>query len=460
VPGRALRGFDPPDAPWGTGHRGVDLAAGRGEPVRAAADGVVAFAGTVAGERWVSLDHADGVRTSYGPLHEVSVGVGAVVRRGDVIGTVGAGHHPLGALHWGARRQGVYIDPLALLEATTWRPALVGGGETALAGLPDPGGYGPWRGRRGLPGALGFVEGSPLADPDGDGYLLPPNPNRVIGLSGFGSRSDLVPIDLTQVGYPEEAITYLSYAGRHDDGGRADDPRRDQLPYDAEHTFLGVHHAALRLREQLEAEWRHHPGRAVDLVGFSMGGVVVAYYLTTMHDPADPSLPPIGHVVTIASPLDGSDLATAGLAAGEDPTILESIRGVAELLDLPFPDPVHHQAPHDLAVGSTVTEELQAGWVRARADVYGGPLATGTQVLTIGGSRDLVVPTHRTRLPDGDHRVLPGGHDRVRLTEASRVVLHAFLAGQPVPGEAGGIGHAASYLYGRSVRTAGELLGR
>lgn len=460
LPGRVLRRFEPPSEPWAVGHRGTDLAAVRGDPVRSAADGVVAFVGVVARERWLSVDHPDGVRTSYGPLDEVAVRAGSTVRRGDVIATVDAGHHPLGALHWGARRRGTYIDPLALLEATTWRPALVDAGGTVLTDIPEAGGYAPWHGRRGLRGALGLVEDSPIADPSGDGYLLPPNPNRVIGVSGFGSSTDLVPLDLTQIGYPEGAITYLSYAGRRADRGGVRDPRRDQLPYDAEHTFLGVHHAALRLREQLRAEWRHHPGRAVDLVGYSMGGVVVAYYLTTMHEPADPDLPPIGHVATIASPLAGSDLASAGLAAGGHPLTLEWMMTLAGLAGQPIPDPAHDQAPHDLAVGSEVSAALLAAWDEAVADRYAGPLATGTQVLTVGGSRDWVVPTHRTRLPGADHVVLPGGHDRVRLTEASRLVLRAFLAGEPVPGEAGGLGHTTSYGRGALVRTVGEILGR
>src|SRR5438128_12119850 len=50
-----VRGFEPPPRPWSAGHRGVDLAAGQGSPVRAAAAGRVVFAGTVAGQGVVSV---------------------------------------------------------------------------------------------------------------------------------------------------------------------------------------------------------------------------------------------------------------------------------------------------------------------------------------------------------------------------------------------------------------------
>ena len=63
-----LRPFEPPEVRWAPGHRGVDLALSADSPVLAAADGVVAFAGIVAGRPVVSIDHADGVRTTYEPV--------------------------------------------------------------------------------------------------------------------------------------------------------------------------------------------------------------------------------------------------------------------------------------------------------------------------------------------------------------------------------------------------------
>ncbi|MBI2711220.1 MAG: M23 family metallopeptidase [Actinobacteria bacterium] len=100
--------FRPPSTPYGAGNRGIEYRTAPGTPVRAAADGRVTFAGTVAGAVWVTILHADGVRTSYGPLATRSVRSGQPVRRGDPLGTSGA------VLHVGARRGDTYLDPATL----------------------------------------------------------------------------------------------------------------------------------------------------------------------------------------------------------------------------------------------------------------------------------------------------------------------------------------------------------
>jgi murein DD-endopeptidase MepM/ murein hydrolase activator NlpD len=121
VEGPVIRGFDPPETPYGSGHRGIDIAAPLGSTVRAAHDGIVAFAGTIGGARYVSIDHPDGVRTTYSWLGEDRVGRGDVVAREEAIGTSGSGH-PGGDrphLHFGARIGDRYIDPMLLLERGT-----------------------------------------------------------------------------------------------------------------------------------------------------------------------------------------------------------------------------------------------------------------------------------------------------------------------------------------------------
>jgi len=112
-----VRRFDPPPQPWLPGHRGVDLAAGAGTPVLSAGDGVVTFAGAVAGRPVVTVGHANGLRTTYEPVHPV-VEVGTPVLAGVPIGRLRAGHPGCAApacLHWGLRRGDTYLDPLALL---------------------------------------------------------------------------------------------------------------------------------------------------------------------------------------------------------------------------------------------------------------------------------------------------------------------------------------------------------
>ena len=124
VGGPVIRAFEASETPYGRGHRGIDIAAGAGTPVRSAGDGVVAFAGRVAGALYVSVDHPDGVRTTYSWLDAVSVRRGQEVRRGDPLGTTGAGHPGTEPphLHFGARLGDRYVDPLLLLT----RPSVVG----------------------------------------------------------------------------------------------------------------------------------------------------------------------------------------------------------------------------------------------------------------------------------------------------------------------------------------------
>src|SRR4051812_40275043 len=57
--------FRPPPTPYAAGNRGVDYATEPGEPVRAAAEGEVTFAGRVGLGLHVVVLHPDGVRTSY-----------------------------------------------------------------------------------------------------------------------------------------------------------------------------------------------------------------------------------------------------------------------------------------------------------------------------------------------------------------------------------------------------------
>jgi murein DD-endopeptidase MepM/ murein hydrolase activator NlpD len=118
VRGPVIRGFQLPNPPYGPGHRGIDIGAPLGTDVRAASDGVVAFAGWVAGALFVSIDHPDGVRTTYGWLSTVSVRKGEAVSRGQVVAKSGRGHPelPTPHLHFGARVGDTYLDPMLLLQ--------------------------------------------------------------------------------------------------------------------------------------------------------------------------------------------------------------------------------------------------------------------------------------------------------------------------------------------------------
>ncbi|GAA2356856.1 hypothetical protein GCM10009854_38890 [Saccharopolyspora halophila] len=113
-PPKPVRPFEAPEHPFGPGHRGVDLTGASGQPVLAAADGVVIHAGGLADRELVSIQHDAGLRTSYEPVHPI-VETGEHVTRGQPIGRLQPGHCPATCLHWGVRAGEDYLDPLGLL---------------------------------------------------------------------------------------------------------------------------------------------------------------------------------------------------------------------------------------------------------------------------------------------------------------------------------------------------------
>lgn len=118
-PHPVVRVFRAPLAPWGPGHRGVDLGGQPGDPVSAVADGVIVFAGTLVDRPVISVDHAGGLRSTYEPVSP-AVAAGQTVHRGDLLGHLVAGHPECtvsACLHWGIRRGEEYLDPLALVTA-------------------------------------------------------------------------------------------------------------------------------------------------------------------------------------------------------------------------------------------------------------------------------------------------------------------------------------------------------
>ena len=129
-------------------HRGLDVDATVGEPVRAVADGVVQFAGLDLpgqlparpilprqlrrfrakkmgpGGFFVRVMHADGIRSGYFHLTSFRVVAGQTVRAGEIIGTVGrsgikvSGSH----LHFEVHKDGELEDPVRFLAAFVLPP--------------------------------------------------------------------------------------------------------------------------------------------------------------------------------------------------------------------------------------------------------------------------------------------------------------------------------------------------
>ena len=100
-------------------HKGVDLAAKEGTPVKVTADGIVEKT-----EYWpegygkyIVVTHNDEYTTLYAQLSEMKVKTGEKVKKGDVIGLVGSsGLSTAPHLHYEIRKDGEPVDPADYFE--------------------------------------------------------------------------------------------------------------------------------------------------------------------------------------------------------------------------------------------------------------------------------------------------------------------------------------------------------
>jgi murein DD-endopeptidase MepM/ murein hydrolase activator NlpD len=101
---------------WGRMHEGVDIAAGYGSPIAAAASGTVIYAGWMGGYgNLIIIDHGGGIATAYAHQSSFAVG-GGPVSQGQTIGHVGCTGHCFGPhLHFEVRVNGSAVDPLGYL---------------------------------------------------------------------------------------------------------------------------------------------------------------------------------------------------------------------------------------------------------------------------------------------------------------------------------------------------------
>jgi len=351
--------FRAPEHAYGPGNRGLAYELPPASPVRSSAEGTVVFAGRVGGTRHVTVLHADGIRTSYSFLEEVLVERGDRLRRGDIVGLAGAG------FHLGARDGDAYIDPAALFDASVVRVRLVVHGEP----LPptDAGLLAEQAALRELvrverPGLLERMVGAavrgaaPIArrfteavratkhtweqldpvdlvrdavesvrrhlaqpcTPDGAAAVRPPGPRTALLVAGLGSSSDrgsIDDVDLAALGYdPGEAIRYSYGGGRTPSSGQlhpglAGIPEAPYLPAD---TLGDIAERGRELAILIEQAAAARPGVPVDVYAHSMGGLVTRVALRELASRPG-GLDVLGQVVTIGTPHDGADLATAAV---------------------------------------------------------------------------------------------------------------------------------------------------
>ena len=415
------RYFEAPSSRFGPGHRGIDYAVASGTRVRAAGDGVVSWAGTVAGNPSVTIDHGGGLESTYSILAALEVQRGEVVDEGSFIGSVGRDHEgEPGGLHFGVKLDDAYVDPLDYLGPVDVTEAI------HLAPLvEDEVDDVPYELRVAHEGAGAYVRScrDPArleADPP------PPNANIAVAIAGFSSRTsgrtnaeiyedDNGPVGL---GYAPARTYRFSYRGV---GG----PRFHEPYVDTEST-RDINDSARRLEQLLIALHRRHPHADVDLFAHSQGGLVARALLEHLAGSYDPRLPRVDHLVTYGTPHRGTPLASVPAELEEETftgrflvdRLSSWARGGGGVWD------PHAPAVAQMRPGSDFLVRL------AREDV-----SFGTRVLALAMPHDLVVPADHALYPGHDGRVLSPtglhGHDSVLTSDEARTLAYSFLRDAP-----------------------------
>lgn len=103
---------------WGRMHTGIDIDAYKGQPVGAAAAGVVTGAGWDGGYgKMVTVRHSNGLVTRYAHLSKIEVSVGQSVERGDLLGLAGSTGRSTGThVHFEVLSGGSFQNPMKFLK--------------------------------------------------------------------------------------------------------------------------------------------------------------------------------------------------------------------------------------------------------------------------------------------------------------------------------------------------------
>jgi hypothetical protein len=133
------------------GHSGVDIRAGYGAPIYAAAPGTISYTGWGHGYGQAIFERFAGSLLSavYGHTSKLLTRPGARVSAGDLIGLVGATGHATGPhLHFEINSPGPFGNPADRANSLAWlHGANVRGGGGTVGGGPSGGGLVDWIGR-------------------------------------------------------------------------------------------------------------------------------------------------------------------------------------------------------------------------------------------------------------------------------------------------------------------------
>jgi hypothetical protein len=463
--------FDPPDKPWQAGNRGVDYDVAPGSSVHAVADGEVVFSGQVGGALHVTLRHADGLRSSYSFVAEVSVRTGQRVRRGQAIAVAG------GPVHLGVRApDDTYLDPEKLFAGTLVPevrlvPSAQDGldplaerrslldtirntGAAAIAHVRDHGA--DWlelavhhtgeltqysRAQRAIEAARRWLDQSRDCTPSAAPAPTPGQRRIAVVVSGLGTgsgRNSAWDIDTGSLGYAEGDVVRYSYRGGRAPGPgspepgavavrtRSADPSLDDIPvreFSGHDSQQSLEVSAERLGDLLADVAEAEPGVPIDVIAHSQGGVVSRLGVVTAGE--EGRLPDtVENLVTIGSPHQGAPLATGIVGLQQTPGGNEMLAAVRASGFDPLDDRL--PAIPQLSETSDVLEEMREL-----------PIPDGVRFTSLGATGDLVVPGTATADPQADaHLLIPTGtsqaaHGDLTTLAATTREISLAIAGRP-----------------------------
>ncbi|HEY4396489.1 MAG TPA: peptidoglycan DD-metalloendopeptidase family protein [Acidimicrobiia bacterium] len=254
------------------------------------------------------------------------------------------------------------------------------------------------------------ADGAPAADgTGGSGHLL----MAVGGIDTAGAPDEpTFGLDTRALGYREDEVRYFSYAP-------------DGHAYRAAQTHGDLQRAGSHLAEQLKQAQREHPGREVDLIAHSQGGIVVDVFLQDYYDAADPAYPPIGTVVTLSSPHEGAPLATAAADWRASPVGRALVEAAEKRL------PVAPSSSPSVRQLDEHSRFLRGLWADRSPE--------HVDFTTIGASDDMLVPATQVDVPDATKVVVDVGgrplddHTNIPRDAGALRVVRAALEGRAPP---------------------------
>jgi len=243
----------------------------------------------------------------------------------------------------------------------------------------------------------------------------------VAGLGSSSTTGSIGELRAADLGYEDDRVVRFSYAGGRVPGSGA---AFDDLPssaYGPEASQGDLHGAARRLADLVEDVSAADPDAVVDLFAHSQGGVVTRLALAELVE-RGVALDRLGVVVTLGTPHQGADIATAVVGANTTLTgslALDAAEGVlGRGID------TDAAAVRQLAEGSDVVRQL------ARQGV-----PEGVELVSIAARGDLAVAAPNTEVAGATNVTVPvsgwSAHvDLVASDEATDEMVRA-LAGQP-----------------------------